>query len=188
MNERFAVIDIETTGLSPSRDSVLEIACVKIDVDHIVGHWSTLVRPTGPIPAFATAIHGIDEAMVSDSPSLNVALGTLRRFTRGYTLAAHNAVFDFRFLNLRPRNGICTMRLARFVVPEAPNHKNQTLRTYFRLDKRLQKEILPHRALSDALVTAHVLLACKQRCDRRRIPWHEALLTARVAQAPALSP
>jgi len=181
MHERFAVIDIETTGLSPARDSVVEIACVTVDEGAVVGRWSTLVRPKGPIPAFATAIHGIDDAMVREVPSLGVAMAALRRFARGHIFAAHNAVFDFGFLGLRPPNGICTMRLARFVAPEAPNHKNQTLRIYFRIDRRLQEDVLPHRALGDALVTAHVLLACRRRCEQRQIPWHKALHTARVA-------
>jgi DNA polymerase III epsilon subunit-like protein len=61
------------------------------------------------------------------------------------------------------------MRLARALVPEAPNHKNQTLRAFLRIDDMLDEELGAHRALDDALVTAHVLIACRRRFRERRV-------------------
>lgn len=179
MNERFAVVDVETTGLSAARDRVVEMACVLIDRGSIVDRWSTLVHPQIPIPAFATGIHGITDADVAGAPTFAHAVAQLQRRVGDRIVAAHNARFDLNFLApLQPRSAICTMRLARAVVPHAPNHRNQTLREYFRIDRFLRTEAVAHRALGDALVTAHVLLACRDRCSPRR--WSDVLAAAAV--------
>ncbi len=178
--ERFAVIDVETTGLVPQRDRVVEIACVLVDAGRIGDRWSTLVNPGIPIPQRATQIHGIDDDAVAHAPSLANTLDTLMRRTDGRIVAAHNAGFDLSFLpELAPPRAICTMRLARIVAPDAPNHKNQTLRAYFNIDRYLDADAVAHRALGDALVTAHVLLACRRSCTPAT--WMKAL------QASALS-
>ncbi len=86
MPERFAVLDVETTGLDPDRDSVVEMACVRVWNDRIADQWSTLVQPREAIPPFATAIHGIDDTMVRHAPTFPDRwgpAGTLRRRPRG---------------------------------------------------------------------------------------------------------
>lgn len=177
MYERFAVVDVETTGLSPTRDRVVEMACVQVDAGRITGQWSTLVNPGGPIPAFATAIHGITDEDVADAPSFAQAMFALRCRVGDRIVAAHNASFDLNFLRrLDPARTVCTMRLARLVVPEAPNHRNQTLRSHFGVDRFLDTAAQAHRALGDALVTAHVLLAMRARCSSER--WDAALREA----------
>ncbi|MDE2483236.1 MAG: 3'-5' exonuclease [bacterium] len=180
MTHRFAVIDVETTGLNPAVDRVVEIACVAIDDDRIVDRWQSFIDPKVPIPARATAIHGITDDDVAGAPTLPDALRQLHPLVRGRTLAAHNAGFDLRFLAaLRPTHAICTMRLARHLVPQAPNFKNQTLRAYLDVDRFVDGAIA-HRALGDALVTAHVLLALRRR-TLHAATWRDALEAARVA-------
>ncbi|MGZ5154093.1 MAG: 3'-5' exonuclease [Burkholderiales bacterium] len=182
MDERYAVVDVETTGLSIYRDRVVEIGCVLVDGGAIADQWSTLVDPGIPIPGRASAIHGITDADVDGAPDFDDALAMLRRKVGRRTIAAHNATFDLAFLApLRPERAICTMRLARVVAPEAPNHKNQTLREFFGIDDVLPKYTQAHSALGDALVTAHVLIACRKRCGPAR--WAHVLQAALVHSA-----
>src|SRR5580658_9570325 len=114
MWDRYAVVDVETTGFSPAADRVVEVACVLVDGSRVVDRWATLVNPGMPIPARATAIHGITDEMVAGAPSLLSALAELRRRCWGRLLAAHHAQFDLSFLR-SPGIGtaLCTMRLAR---------------------------------------------------------------------------
>jgi DNA polymerase III subunit epsilon len=166
--ERYCVIDVETTGFSPSRDRIVEVACALIDGDRIVGRWATLVDPGIAIPPYATAVHGITDGMVSGAPRLGRALKHLRRRCKGRVVAAHCARFDLSFVGPSiETQGLCTMLLARAMFPEAPNHKNQTLRRFLGIDRVAGEEFEAHRALSDALVSAHVLIACRQRFRAR---------------------
>lgn len=169
--ERYCVIDVETTGFSPRSDRIVEIACALIDGSRVVGRWSTLVNPGIPIPPEATAVHGIHDDMVRAAPEAAFALGQARRLCRGRLIAAHCATFDLAFVSpYVGEEALCTMRLARALFPEAPNHKNQTLRRYLGIDRILGPELQAHRALNDALVTAYVLIECRQRF-RLRHPW-----------------
>jgi DNA polymerase III epsilon subunit-like protein len=162
--ERYCVIDVETTGLRPSTDRIVEIACVAVDGCSVVGRWSTLVNPGMPIPAQATAVHGITDSMVAAAPEAAFALRQARRLCEGRLIAAHCATFDLSFVGrLVGTKALCTMRLARTLFPEAPNHKNQTLRRYLEVDRIAGEDFEAHRALSDALVSAYVLIACRRR-------------------------
>ena len=195
---RYAVIDVETTGFSPLTDRVVEMACVVIEDRAIVRTWSTLVNPARPIPDYATRVHGITDADVAGAPSFMRAQLRLFNLCHDAIVVAHNASFDLGFLPLlSPLPSLCTLQLARRHFPNAPNHKNQTLRSYLKIDELLQSlsitqhplcraqhapcraehaqchaevskhgrgieatTITPHRALSDALVTAGILLRC----------------------------
>ena len=66
--ERYCVIDVETTGFRPWADRIVEVACVLLDGCRVAGRWSTLVNPGMPIPAEATAVHGITDGMVAAAP------------------------------------------------------------------------------------------------------------------------
>jgi DNA polymerase-3 subunit epsilon len=116
----FAVPDLETTGLAPARDRVVELAVVQLDPDaNITGEFSTLIDPgrdVGP-----TRIHGIRAADVSGAPTFAAAAAAVRRLLSGRVLVAHNASFDALFLGaefyrcgvrLPPPPVMCTMRLA----------------------------------------------------------------------------
>lgn len=175
---RYAVVDIETTGFSPRDDRVVEMACVVLENRTITRTWSTLVNPGRPIPYYATRVHGITDDDVVDAPAFDIAQRRLRRLCIGATLVAHNASFDLGFLPaVAHLPSLCTLRLARHCFPAAPNHKNQTLRHYLRVDDDLRHlchlELVEgrpqaHRALDDALVTAAILLRCLDRFELDR--------------------
>ncbi|MGZ4136265.1 MAG: DEDD exonuclease domain-containing protein [Actinomycetota bacterium] len=158
----FCVVDLETTGGSPTESRITEIGAVKVRGGERLGVLQTLVDPGVPIPPFITHLTGIDDQAVAGSPSIAEVLPTLDEFARGCVFVAHNARFDFSFVNaelqahgypLLPGPPVCTARLARRVVwPDVPNVRLQTLAQYFRTAVRPT-----HRALADAEACAEVL-------------------------------
>jgi exodeoxyribonuclease X len=160
---RFAFVDVETTGVHATA-VVVEIAVQLVEAGRVLRSFESLVDPGCAIPPFATAIHGIDDLMVRDKPPLTTLIGELVGLCDGATLVAHNAAFDCRFLPfLAHRPSLCSWRLATRVVPEAPNHKNQTLGKLFGVRDTALRGRRPHRALADVIVTRHVFFHCVER-------------------------
>jgi len=155
----FVVIDTETTGLDPATDALVEIAAVRYRPrEGVIGPiWQTLVNPGRPIPAAASAIHGITNVMVAFAPQPDDAWQEFRRFLGDVAvLVAHNAIFDRSFLPVAyaERSWLCTMRLSKHLWPDAPTYSNQGLRYWLDVDA---PATVAHRAADDALVTAYLL-------------------------------
>ena len=125
--EDYVIFDFETTGPDPSRCELVEIAAIRYEGGAEVARFETLVRPSIPIPPGATAVHGIDDAMVADAPEPARALAEFLRFLGNRDLVAHNgAGFDFPILRRlarqhslpRPANALFdTLPLARRLFP-----------------------------------------------------------------------
>ena len=161
---RFAFIDVETTGIDPNKCAVVEVACQIVEAGEVVATFESLVNPCRGIPPFVTAIHGIHDGMVWGQPKLRELVRDLRRLCRGAVVVAHNAAFDLRFLPfLADRPSACSWKLAALVVPEAPNHKNETLGRFFGVYDPLLDGRQAHRALADVIVTRHVFFRCLER-------------------------
>jgi DNA polymerase III subunit epsilon len=158
----FCVLDLETTGGSPTDSRITEVGAVKVRGGERLAALQTLVDPGVPIPPFITHLTGIHDVTVGGAPSIAEVLPTLDEFARGCVFVAHNARFDFAFVNAElqahgyaplPGPPVCTARLARRVVwPDVPNVRLQTLSQYFRTAVRPT-----HRALADAEACAEVL-------------------------------
>ena len=158
----FCIVDLETTGGSPGNDAITEIGAVKYRGGERLGSFQALVNPRRPIPPSITHLTGIDDRLVTDQPPIEQVLPTFLEFFRGSVFVAHNARFDFGFLNvccealdypLLPSPPVCTARLARRVVwPDVPNVRLRTLSAYFRTRAKPT-----HRALDDAETCAEVL-------------------------------
>jgi DNA polymerase III subunit epsilon len=158
----FCVVDLETTGGSPKDSRITEVGAVKYLGGERIGAFQALVNPEVPIPPFITHLTGIDDRAVSAEPPIEEILPAFLEFCRGAVFVAHNARFDFSFLNANlirldydplPAPAVCTARLARRVVwPDVPNVKLQTLARYFRT-----RAVPNHRALADAEACAEVL-------------------------------
>ena len=168
---RFAVVDVETTGLDPRVERVVEIAVVLVDEQWVVDSWSSLVNPEMPIPARASQIHGIYDEDVAQAPTIEELQDEILARCDGRIVAAHNARFDLSFLPfLAEHESLCTMQLARRAFPRAPNHQNQTLRKYLRLDHDPRiAELDAHRALADAMVSAHILIQALRQNETERV-------------------
>lgn len=95
----FVVFDLETTGLSPVKDRILEIGAIKYDASRTeVNRFNTLIDPEKHIPASATAINNITDDMVDGAPKLSEVLPRFVEFVGSLPIIAHNAEFDVSFL------------------------------------------------------------------------------------------
>ncbi|TMK60104.1 MAG: DEDD exonuclease domain-containing protein [Actinobacteria bacterium] len=158
----FVVVDLETTGGSPTDDAITEIGAVTYRGGERLSTFQSLVDPRQPIPPYVAQLTGIDDLLVTGAPEIQQVLPSFLEFARGAIFVGHNASFDFGFLNANllrldygPLEGppVCTARLARRVVwPDVPNVRLATLARYFRT-----RSIPVHRALADAEATAEVL-------------------------------
>ena len=159
----FTVFDVETTGMSPVYDRIVEIAALRIDKDGRKSRFSALVNPGRRIPAAAVRVHHITEQMVADAPFFDRVGADFLSFAAGTTLVAHNAKFDLGFLQEScVRSGLDiwegkvldTLRLVRSTHPGLPSYKLQDLR--ITLDLQCGNGIA-HRAGSDVEWTAVLL-------------------------------
>jgi len=165
----FVVLDLETSGGAPHLGAhITEIGAVKVRGGEIIGEFQSFVNPGTPIPSFITALTGINDEMVSDSPRIAEIFPSLLEFLGAESetvFVAHNAPFDLSFLkaaavsteNRWPKFAVIdTAKLARRVLTrdEAINCKLGTLAEFF------NTSVSPnHRALDDALATVEVLHA-----------------------------
>ena len=158
----FVVVDLETTGGSPRGSQITEIGAVRVRGGERLGTFQALVDPGASIPPFITHLTGIDDFLVRGEPPIEAILPAFVEFARGAVFVAHNARFDFSFLNVNLERldypllegpPVCTAKLARRVVwPDVPNVRLHTLASYFRT------RVKPiHRALDDAMACAEVL-------------------------------
>ncbi len=158
----FCVVDLETTGGSPAESAITEVGAVTYRGGERIGVFHTLVDPRRPIPPSITHLTGIDDVAVAGMPPIEAVLPELVEYLRGRVFVAHNARFDFSFVNAAlarldyeplPAPPVCTARLARRVVwPDVPNVRLHTLAQYFRTSVRPS-----HRALDDAQACAEVM-------------------------------
>jgi DNA polymerase III epsilon subunit family exonuclease len=160
----FTVFDIETTGMSPVNDRIVELAAVRIAKDGTLTHFSTLINPGRPIPARATAVHNINDEMVKDAPFFEDIAEDFHRFIAGSTLVAHNAIFDLAFIQESFFRGgfpiwegktIDTLKLVKQTHPGLPSYSLQNLRAHFRLETA--PGMNPHRAAADVEWTRQLL-------------------------------
>lgn len=164
----FVVVDLETTGLSPTVDRITEVGAVKVRGGEVLGEFHTLVHPGRAVPVAITAVTGITDAMLRGAPAIGDVLPRLLEFARGTVLVAHNARFDTSFLDAElERHGygrldhavLDTARIARRVLAgEVPDVRLGTLARHLRA--RVQPE---HRALTDARATVDVMHGLLER-------------------------
>ena len=169
---RLIAIDTETTGMSPADGAALvEVASVALENGEIAETWSSLVRPGRPIPPDAVRVHGITDAMVADAPEPHAIAGRLRAACGDLPLVFHNAPFDLPFLrDLMCRSGqpplfnpvVDTLGLARGLL-EGGGNSLGALAARFGLPPQPA-----HRALGDALTTAHLFQKLADRWEKER--------------------
>ncbi len=157
-----AVIDFETTGLSPAYgDRATEVAIVLVERGRVVDRFQSLMNAGVRIPAFITQLTGISNAMVAAAPDAARVMRDASRFVGNAPMVAHNASFDRKFwagelarLGLpAPQPFACTMLVSRRLYPQALNHKLGSLVDYH----RLPRAGAAHRALADAEMAAELL-------------------------------
>ena len=148
-------LDLETTGLDPERDAVIEIGAVRFRGPRLEAQWSTLVNPGRPIPPFVVELTGIDDGMVARAPRLSEALAGLVEFCGDATLIGHNVGFDLAFL--RPHGALTfneahdTLEMASVLLPTAARYGLGPLASELGVPVAAS-----HRALDDAQTTRQV--------------------------------
>jgi DNA polymerase III subunit epsilon len=158
----FVVVDVETTGLSPTADRITEIAMMKVKNGVLIDEFSTLINPLMTIPAEITALTGIDNIMVQDAPPAREVVPYIAEFLSDAIFVAHNAPFDWGFVSettMRERGigldnlQLCTVRLSKKILPHLPSKSlgPVTQALGITIPER-------HRASGDAYATALVLV------------------------------
>lgn len=149
------VLDTETTGLDYTREKMVEFAAVRLENGKIVDEYQTLINPHQHIRKSSIAIHGITPEMVEDAPSEEEAMPKILEFIGDYPIVAHNAIFDYSFLNeakLRltgeqfenPR--IDTQMMFKEVAPDLESHGLEALTKRFNVELNNH-----HRAMADTM-------------------------------------
>lgn len=129
----FVAIDVETTGLSPILNELIEVSAIKYNGSEKLDTFSTLIKPRARIPYHITNITGITNEMVENSPYVEDVMPSLIEFIGNNPIVAHNANFDYKFIQNYSDNAfskntlIDTVQIGRRLYPNLPNHKLGTI-------------------------------------------------------------
>lgn len=161
--EAVAVIDFETTGLSPAQgDRATEIAVVILQDGKVVDRYQSLMNAGVRIPSFIQELTGISDAMIRSAPPAAEVMREVAAFIGDYPMVAHNASFDCKFWDAelarinqsRRQEFACSLLLSRRLLPQAPSHKLGALLKFANLAVAGRA----HRALADAEMAASLLV------------------------------
>ena len=192
---RIAVIDFETTGLSPTQgDRATEVAIVMVENGEVVGRFQSLMNAGVRISAFIESFTGISNAMVAGAPPAADVMAEASRFVGNAPMVAHNASFDRRYWTAElalaglpaPQPFACTVLLSRRLYPEAPSHRLGAMAAFHRLPSSGRA----HRALADAEVAAALLARIQaDLCTRFDLPdaKHPLLMKVQACQRHAVA-
>lgn len=154
MIKDYVALDVETTGLNPAEDKIIEIGMVKVADGVIVEKYSTLINPQTFLSERITSLTGITQEMLTDKPVMADVIADIMNFIGELPILGHNVIFDFGFIKKAAvnnkykfeRSGIDTLKLARRLLPEVPHKNLEYLCEYFGIDAGNS-----HRALDDAI-------------------------------------
>ena len=165
MLNHYVLLDLETTGATPLKDRITEIALIRYRDGREVDRWQTLVNPQCQIPEFIQSLTGIDMAMVEDAPSFEQVAKELLVRLDDAVLCAHNVRFDYGFLKAEfkrigmtfQRKVLCTVKLSRALYPEFTSHSLSALIQRYQLQCSQR-----HRAMGDVEVMAQFIQYAEQ--------------------------
>lgn len=167
----YVAIDLETSGLQPKTDRIIEIGALKVVDGRVVDSFETLVNPHLGLSAEVEALTGISAGMLAAAPGIDEVIGDAVRFCGELPLLGHHIIFDYSFLKRAAVNhalefnkeGIDTLKLCRKVMPEQEKKSLESACGYFGILRTRA-----HRALADARDT-HLLYQCiRERYEENR--------------------
>lgn len=173
------VLDTETTGLDYTRERIVEFAAVRLENGKIVDEYQTLINPQQHIRKSSIAIHGITEDMVKDAPTEEEALPKILEFMGDYPIVAHNAIFDYSFLNEAKKRvmgeelenpRIDTQAMFKEIAPELESHGLEALTERFNVELNNH-----HRAMADTMGLALAYPKLK-KLYLQRLDWQKKQL------------
>ena len=188
----FIAFDLETTGIQPKTDDVVEIGAVRFRGAAPAETFCTLINPGRPIPPEASAVNGITDEMVAGQPRIETILPGLADFCGDLPLVAHNAPFDFKFLlgavekhRARAPKGVVldSCALSRIVFPGMFNYKLGTLVRHFGFPNSTF-----HRAEEDSVYCGLLFARIVEALEKAGQPASVHALLALTKQPPMQFP
>ncbi|MDF2686072.1 MAG: hypothetical protein K0S55_1253 [Clostridia bacterium] len=163
--DTYVVVDLETTGLNPQYDEIIEIAAIKVINNEIADSFQSLIKPTRKISNFITELTGITNGMLKDAPVLSSVLPAFKDFIQDLIIVGHNVNFDINFLydnyidlynEPLENNFVDLLRISRKLLPDLINHKLNTLAQHFKINADDM-----HRGEKDCSVTNSCFVKCR---------------------------
>lgn len=162
---RHVFLDLETTGLDPRVDEVIELGCIFFENGREVERFARLYSASRPLPLTIRRLTGLTDADLEGHPRFGTDIAELREKLSGWTVVAHNAPFEKGFLPdlLGPIHApvLDSCELMHYLHPELPSHSLESLLRWGGLALRQ-----PHRAVSDCEAVYSVLVHAMERCVR----------------------
>lgn len=191
MLPEYVVLDLETTGLSKHYHKITEIGAVKVRDNKIIERFEQLVNPEVLIPSFITGLTGIDNEMVKDMPTIGEVLPSFIDFVGNDIIVGHNIGFDYGFINESIfrhmdtylfNERLCTIKLAKRLIPDLTTRKLSALCNYFEIDNPNA-----HRAMADVISTNRVFMRFQAMLHNNGITELEDILKFQKAPVPKIN-
>lgn len=162
MLNRFVAFDLETTGLDPLSDKIIEIGLVKYEGGEITETFHTLVNPGRPLPVKIKRLTGLQDADLKPAPSIEQVLPAAVALIGDCPVIGHNISFDLRFFEAAGGRSLSnetydTLEMARLVLPGATSYRLETICSLLGVGTP------KHRALADADSAARLFIALSER-------------------------
>lgn len=156
MIDSYVCLDLETTGLDPKKDKIIEIGAVRVRDGEIDAMLETFINPGGALDERITELTGIVDARLEDAPDISKMLPELLDFIGDDVLLGHSVLFDYSFVKRAAvneklsfeKNGIDTLKLARKFLPDLESRSLEFLCRHFEIEHSA------HRAIADAKATS----------------------------------
>lgn len=177
MVESYVAFDLETTGLRPKYDKILEIGAVKVVCGEVTGTYETFVDCGTEIPERITELTGITREMVEGSPDTREAVEGFLKFAGDSVLLGHNVLFDYSFMKRNvvnlggtfERKGVDTLAISRSCLSELSGKSLDKMAAHYEIPQAQH-----HRALDDALTAARLYERLKEEFGGSRPELFEA--------------
>ena len=146
---KFVAVDVETTGLSPLYNELIEVSAIKYEGAKKIDTFSTLIKPKKEISSTITNITGITNKMLENAPELDKVMPELVNFIGDNPIVAHNANFDYSFLQNNSNRSftknkvIDTVAISREMLPNLPNHKLNTVARCIGIEEEGSGGVIP---------------------------------------------
>lgn len=158
MTDSYVCIDLETTGLDPKTDKIIEIGAVRVENNIVVDEWETLVNPDRQLEERIIELTGIRDEQLSSAPMIEEVLPALLEIVGSYPLLGHSLMFDYSFMKRAAvnrkmsfeKNGIDTLKIARKYLSGLESRSLGYLCGYYGICHNA------HRALDDARATVEL--------------------------------
>lgn len=157
MLKSYIAFDVETTGLNPQENEIIEIGALKVRGGKVTERFMEFIRPSSPLSSSIISLTGITDEMVADARPRCSVIADFLDFCEDDVLIGHNVIFDYSFMKCSAaaenlpfeKSGIDTLKIAQKVHKDLPSKSLSSLCDYYQIENRAA-----HRAYHDALATA----------------------------------